>query len=456
MTTHQKPKFTLLLLLTAAASLLPGFTTGNFSGDVVVQMYMQIHNITYTQAQAKLVPLETMLNSAVLIGSISISLVFSFISKSIGFKKTAIIGSSGSIITVILQCIPVSEYLMLIGRILQGFFMTMFMIATLIILGEYTDPHKRGFMTYFFQVMFTVGILVATIVFYIIKVVNVNIWYISFITTLPWPIIGLIILFKIPEFEKKEKEIKYYQIFNKKYIKVLVPCLLLGTLQQSTGINAVIGYASETFNVIFGDYKLAAVYGSLVINSINFVSPLFGLVLIEKYGRKALLFTGTGLCIVGQLLLLLTYTLPKENTFLLITGAIIFIFGFEIGPGPIYYVFSAELFPDIAKSTLVSIFFLFNYIPNIFVIVLFPILTAYARYIPFLSYIIAMSIFSGMLIFVLPDTTGKTNKEIEELMIGKSSKVENIEPLISYLTFVVLAMLLSIVIVMSQMPDVFV
>lgn len=44
---------------------------------------------------------------------------------------------------------------------------------------------------------------------------------------------------------------------------------------------------------------MSSIYGSLLVSCVNFCSTLVGLPLIDKLGRRKLLFGGLILCIIG-------------------------------------------------------------------------------------------------------------------------------------------------------------
>jgi len=89
---------------------------------------------------------------------------------------------------------------------------------------------------------------------------------------------------------------------------------------------------------------MSSIYGSLLVSCVNFFSTLIALPLIDKLGRLVLLYGGLALCVVGQILYIVVYSLDYENpdTGLMIAASIIFLIGFEIGPGPLFYVIISE------------------------------------------------------------------------------------------------------------------
>lgn len=89
---------------------------------------------------------------------------------------------------------------------------------------------------------------------------------------------------------------------------------------------------------------MSSIYGSLLVSCVNFCSTLVALPLVDRIGRRKLLFSGTGLCLIALILYIIAYSLDysNPNTALIISASIVFLFGFEIGPGPVFYVIISE------------------------------------------------------------------------------------------------------------------
>ncbi|KAH0575982.1 Hexose transporter [Spironucleus salmonicida] len=422
--------FGLLFAIQSLTAETLGFTIANFSSDIIKLYYMAIGtSANFAAADVAVQTLLPYLSIASLVGFLIASLTFAPIVSWLGYKKTGLVGAAGSVIFNILLCIPFNVYYWLVMRLFAGFFVVLFQQPSIIIVGEHAEASKRGILGVMFQFNVTLGILVASLVLLAIRTYQdtYNAWWVNFIVTFIWPLMGFVLLFFVPDVKpREEKEISPMLLFKeKKYLKVLILSVMLGLNQQCTGINAVIVYSTETFKDTFKNadgttHSLSSVFGSIIINGVNFVATLGALAFIEKLGRKILLFGGVGVCFAAQVALMINYILAKPNTALLITASVIFIIGFEVGPGPIFFVFASELFPVEAKSLLSSILLSFNYIPNIFVVVLFPILTNAAAWSPFVTYLIVMGLTTAVLLFTTPETKGKTQEEIQMILTGSA------------------------------------
>lgn len=125
--------------------------------------------------------------------------------------------------------------------------------------------------------------------------------------------------------------------------------------QQFTGINAVIVYATKIFVDYFDNINTdvalnenySSTYGSLIISSVNFVATIFAIPLVNKAGRKLLVMIGFSIDLAAIIMLVVIYIINNNdpNKATLITASVIFLIGFELGPGLCFYVCCTESFP---------------------------------------------------------------------------------------------------------------
>eukprot|EP00767_Chilomastix_cuspidata_P003195 gnl/Chilomastix_cuspidata/331.p2 GENE.gnl/Chilomastix_cuspidata/331~~gnl/Chilomastix_cuspidata/331.p2 ORF type:complete len:528 (-),score=240.68 gnl/Chilomastix_cuspidata/331:1793-3376(-) len=164
-------------------------------------------------------------------------------------------------------------------------------------------------------------------------------------------------------------------------------CFWLGILlaigQQITGINGVIIYAPQIFSDQGIDEGTASLIGGVGVSAWNFLTTLIGLALIDKLGRKPLLLWGFVIMAVGLALLWLADVLlapyadpaDDEGKFsfpVLIVGLVLFLLGFEIGPGPVFYVLISEIYPIEVKGRMISLVNILVWLFNLIIVLTFP------------------------------------------------------------------------------------
>lgn len=93
--------------------------------------------------------------------------------------------------------------------------------------------------------------------------------------------------------EKPASALTFTELFrNPKYKRMIRIGVLLGFIQQVSGINANIFYSTSTFKEIGGSTSIARIY-TFIMGVVNFISGLLTLPLLKRYGRKTLLISGS-------------------------------------------------------------------------------------------------------------------------------------------------------------------
>lgn len=133
-------------------------------------------------------------------------------------------------------------------------------------------------------------------------------------------------------------------IFMKKYRFPLLLAFLIAFFNQWSGINAFLYYAPRIFELA-GLGESTALLSSIGIGLTNLVFTLIGIYLIDRLGRKQLMYFGS----VGYIISL---ALVSAAFFLNWTGMVVPIFLFlfiashAIGQGAVIWVFISEVFPN--------------------------------------------------------------------------------------------------------------
>jgi MFS family permease len=128
------------------------------------------------------------------------------------------------------------------------------------------------------------------------------------------------------------------------------------------------------FKVLFGAWYSF----QYVIQGIHLVSALATVIsiwIIDRVGRRTILICSIGISVLA--LFGLIYALPHESdtphamSFVCI---IISIVCFAIGLGPIPFLYTAEVFPQNARSTAMALTTLVNWLAGLLVTTIFPLL----------------------------------------------------------------------------------
>jgi MFS transporter, SP family, galactose:H+ symporter len=135
------------------------------------------------------------------------------------------------------------------------------------------------------------------------------------------------------------------------FFKVLLVGVLLQMFQQLVGINVMIYYSPT----IFGYAGMTGLLAMITVPTVNMLFTFPAITLVEKWGRKKLLYVGAVAMFVTMLAAgfafqsignvsdpsLISGT-PKT---LLLIAVIVYIFGFAVSWGPVVWLVCSEIFP---------------------------------------------------------------------------------------------------------------
>jgi sugar porter (SP) family MFS transporter len=120
-------------------------------------------------------------------------------------------------------------------------------------------------------------------------------------------------------------------------------------LQQVTGINTIIYYGPQIFSLAGITSNRSAIFATLLVAVTNVLATIIALVLVDRVGRKPLLYVGiTGMT---ASLLLLAYSFHNTAAFGAAPGVIaticlmVYITCFAFSMGPIAWILVSEVFP---------------------------------------------------------------------------------------------------------------
>ena len=270
-------------------------------------------------------------------------------------------------------------YLFAFFRFIGGIGVGASTIAAPAYVSEIAPAKKRGQLVALYQLNIVFGILVAFASNYLI---NANIQYDSWrwmigIEGLPaiiytFMVIGitksprwLILKGKTAEASKTlttlnpnsdvSKEIAEIQsaqqdnsrgesVFTKKYRIPLLLVFALAAFNQFSGINAFLYYSPRIFELA-GLEESAALMSSIGVGVVNLLFTLLGMFLIDKLGRKQLMYMGSMGYIIS--LGLVTYAFSTGWLGMHVPAFFfLFIAAHAIGQGAVIWVFISELFPN--------------------------------------------------------------------------------------------------------------
>ncbi|MCA0132520.1 sugar porter family MFS transporter [Winogradskyella alexanderae] len=205
-------------------------------------------------------------------------------------------------------------------------------------------------------------------------------------------------------------------IFMKKYRFPLLLAFLIAMFNQFSGINAFLYYAPRIFEEA-GLGERTALLSSIGIGVTNLIFTLFGVFLIDRLGRKVLMYVGSIGYIVSLSLVSIAFYQNWEGLAVPIF-LFLFIASHAIGQGAIIWVYISEIFPNHLRASGQSFGTSTHWILAAIIPSLVPVL--FASIGPgtvFLIFAIMMVFQLLFVIFMMPETKGISLEELSKKLI---------------------------------------
>jgi MFS transporter, SP family, arabinose:H+ symporter len=337
----------------------------------------------------------------------------------------------------------------MIFRFIGGLGVGISTVAAPMFISEIAPPKYRGRLTGMFQFNIVFGILMAFLSNSLIRGSGVNDWrwmlgvmafpafiYAIFCLRLPesprWLIVhnknkagGLDILKKINpdlnevelnslagEIEASGSEKGHSRVlFSRQLFKPIFLAFFIAFFNQFSGINAILYYAPRIFEMT-GLATKAALLQSVGIGITNLIFTFVGLWLIDRLGRRTLLYIGS----IGYIAALGTTAWAFASGHPGIVPGCIFAFiaAHAIGQGTVIWVFISEIFPNRQRAFGQSLGSFTHWFFAAIITLLFPVMAeAFTPQIIF-------GIFCGMMVlqllwvsFFVPETKGISLEKME-------------------------------------------
>lgn len=414
-----------------------------------------------------------------LAGSIAGVMVAGSLSDKFGRKIVLLLSAVLFSVSGIGCMIAGDEVQLVIARILGGIGIGVASVISPLYIAEISIPSFRGRLVSMYQLAITVGFLGAYLANYgllhyseeLVKNGATTGLYGKIFATEAWrgmlgmealpAVLFFIVLFLIPESPRwllvKGKETKALVILKKIYgekeaavqvnnVKNLITAetesnwrmlfkpgfrlalfigVALAMLGQLMGVNAVLYYGPTIFKesgLSTGD----SLFYQVLVGLVNMLTTVLALIIIDKVGRKKLVYWGVSGMIIALVLIGIYFAfglrLNLPQVFLLILF-LFYIFCCAISICAVIFVLLSEMYPVKVRGAAMSIAGLSLWIGTYLIGQLTPLmLTTLTPAGTF--WLFALMCVPYMLIVwkLLPETTGKSLEEIEEMWIQKGKK----------------------------------
>jgi sugar porter (SP) family MFS transporter len=209
-----------------------------------------------------------------------------------------------------------------------------------------------------------------------------------------------------------ENNTKKEVLFSKKFSRPLLLAFLLSFFNQLSGINAIIYYAPRIFEMT-GLGKDSALLSTAGVGVINLIFTLLGWWLIDRYGRKVLMYIGSIGYIVSLALVAMAFLNESYANVPLYIFA--FIAAHAIGQGSVIWVFISEIFPNSVRASGMAWGCLTHWVFAAIIANVFPVLAESLGGGVIFAFFAVMMV--GQLLFVwlmMPETKGISLEELQK------------------------------------------
>ncbi|RID59569.1 hypothetical protein BRARA_F02790 [Brassica rapa] len=456
------------VVIAAVGGLIFGYDIGISGGVTAMDDFLmkffpavyerkkQAHEDNYCKYDNQFLQLFT---SSLYLAALVASFFASATCSKLGRKPTMQLASVFFLIGVGLASGAANMYMLIMGRILLGFGVGFGNQAVPLFLSEIAPARLRGGLNIVFQLMITIGILIASIVNYFTSSIHPYGWRLALGGA---GIPALILLFgsllicetptsliernKTEEGKATLKKIRGVEDVDEEYQSLVQACefarqvkdpyrrlmkpesrpplvigLLLQLFQQFTGINAIMFYAPVLFQTVgFGNN--AALLSAVITGSVNVVSTLVGILLVDRTGRRFLLLQAAVQMLSCQLVIGIILakdlgvkgTLGKTEAMIVVILVCVYVMGFAWSWGPLGWLIPSETFPletrteGYALAVSCNMFFTFV-IAQAFLSMLCAMKSGIFFF--FSAWIVVMGLFA---LFFVPETKGVSIDDIKD------------------------------------------
>jgi len=143
--------------------------------------------------------------------------------------------------------------------------------------------------------------------------------------------------------------------------------ITLAVLQQITGINTVIYYGPQIFGFAGVGSAQASIFAQTLVGTVNCLMTLVAIFLVDRVGRKPLLYVGLAGMFVGLGTLAYAFAQPHLSgslSTIALFSMMLYVGCFAFSLGPILWLLLSEIFPLPARGLGMSLSTLGNWVGN--------------------------------------------------------------------------------------------
>jgi len=472
--TRTKPFVVLVAVAAALGGLIFGFDIGGAGATFVMPGFREHFGWDCAADDPSCVPktqsqidteqglINGLFGTGAAIGALFAPTIF----NGYGRRATMTIGAIIFTIGAALQAGAVNMVMLCVPRLLSGGGIGMLSMCSPVYIAELAPEHRRGQLATLWQLAITTGIV-------LVSILNIWLaewdegWRISYGGNIFFSVLLLCLLVIMPEsphylvgqhrheeakaallkvrfedqidweIEQLEMEVtiaeergeaSWAEVFDNSNARmgyrVFVGCTLQ-SIQQLSGINAIMFYAPRILEGFFG--ATGSIYGALALNVVNFFSTFITIVTIERFGRVMILFSGAIVMFIGLVPNAILSGIDSDSAGVgigigVVAFCALYVIGFAYSWGPVVWVVCAEMFPMRERGKANSLTTFSNWFWTTIIGALFPIASSYSLAGCFGFFAAVVFIATFFVYFYLPETANRTATEIDEEYVSHKAE----------------------------------
>lgn len=365
----------------------------------------------------------------------------------IGRKKTLFWIGILFLVTSIGAALATNVYMFMLFRFVSGLSIGASSVVAPVYISEIAPPKYRGRMVISFQLNVVAGILLAYLSNYLLQGTGgAEDWrWMLGVVAVPSLLFSVLMLFTpesprwlvlykndaatakkilsitgeatdemIDAIRKSVSGVKE-KLFSKKYARPLLLAFLIAFFNQLSGINAIIYFAPKVFEMA-GIGRSGALLSSVGIGAVNFIFTITGWYLIDRFGRKALMYLGSiGYIVSLSLIAIAFYT---GNSSMIVYYVFLFIAAHAVGQGAVIWVFLSELFPNAVRASGTSFGCLTHWVFAALIAQVFPFFAANISGTYIFGFFAFMMVLQLLYVWkMMPETKGVALEDMEQQIV---------------------------------------
>ncbi len=208
-----------------------------------------------------------------------------------------------------------------------------------------------------------------------------------------------------------ERDASTDPLFSRQYRLPVFLAISIGVFCQLSGINAILYYLNDIF-ALAGASKVSSALQAVAVGATNLVATLAAMTVIDRFGRKKLLLTGTvglAICLTAVSYVFMTHRHLDWLVWLLMA----YIACFAISQGAVVWVYISEIFPNRVRAKGQALGSSSHWVTNAIISLLFPIMAGSSGAYPFIFFAVMMVIDVILILKYYPETKGISLEQMQ-------------------------------------------